>query len=215
MRNCLICDDHGLVREAMAGMIRLGWPDADIWLASDFPTAWEQAARGPDLAIVDLVMPGAQPLAGIDGVMAAAPNAKLLVVTGTEDDALMLDLLDRGIAGFAPKSASGEIIEAAVRLILAGGRFLPPRLAEIAAARIDQGIIPARRDDVVKLQERLSGRQIDVLKLVARGLSNKEIARELELAPSTVKTHLNHIMACLAAQNRTDASIKARMLELI
>jgi DNA-binding NarL/FixJ family response regulator len=127
---------------------------------------------------------------------------------------LMLDLLDRGVSGFASKASSGDVIEAAIRLILAGARYLPERLAQIAGARIEAGV-PATRDSVAKIKEQLSARQIEVLQLVAKGRTNKEIARELDLAPSTVKTHLSQIMLCLAAQNRTDATVKAKMLDLV
>ena len=213
MKSCLICDDHGLVREALTGTVAMNWPEATITQANDFPTAWALAAEGPAMILADLVMPGASPLAGIDGIMAAAPGAKLLVITGTEDDSLMLDLLDRGVDGFASKASSGDIIEAAIRLILAGGRYLPPRLADLAASRVDHGA-PMIRDSAIVIKERLSPRQIEVLQLVAQGQSNKEIARVLDLAPSTVKTHLGHIMICLAAHNRTEAVVKARMLDL-
>jgi two-component system, NarL family, nitrate/nitrite response regulator NarL len=215
MKTCLICDDHALVREALAGTVKMSWPEALVDVAGDFPEAWAKAASSPDLIICDLIMPGSGPLAGIDGVIRAAPKSPLLVVTGTEDDALLLDLLDRGVAGFAPKSASGSIIDAAIRLILAGGRYLPARLADIATARIDDGSVSPIRDDVARITERLTGRQIEVLKLIAKGQSNKEIARTLDLAPSTVKSHLSHVLTCLGANNRTDASVKARMLDLI
>lgn len=216
MKSCLICDDHALVREALAGTVRMGWPEAMVDVAGDFPTAWAMAeAQAYDLIICDLIMPGSGPLSGIDGVVRAAPDTSLLVVTGTEDDALLLDLLDRGVAGLAPKSASGSIIEAAIRLILAGGRYLPPRLADIASARISSGIVQPVRDATAQISERLTSRQMDVLRLMAQGKSNKEIARDLDLAPSTVKTHLSQIMICLGAANRTDASVKARMLDLV
>jgi DNA-binding NarL/FixJ family response regulator len=215
MKTCLICDDHALVREALAGTVKMSWPEAVVDVSGDFPEAWAKAASGPDLIICDLIMPGSGPLAGIDGVIRAAPKSPLLVVTGTEDDALLLDLLDRGVAGFAPKSASGSIIDAAIRLILAGGRYLPARLADIATARIDDGTVSPIRDDVARISERLTDRQMAVLKLIAQGQSNKEIARTLDLAPSTVKTHLSQVLSCLGATNRTDASIKARMLDLI
>ncbi len=215
MTSFLICDDHALVREALAGTVQMGWPGAAVDLAGDFPSAWAKAAQGYDLVVCDLIMPGAAPLAGIDGMIRAAPDTPLLVVTGTEDDALLLDLLDRGVAGFAPKTASGSIIEAAMRLILAGGRYLPPRLAEIASARIDDGSVIAVRDDVARLAERLTERQMEVLRLIARGQSNKEIARALDLAPSTVKTHVAQVLTCLGAANRTDAAIKARLLDLV
>ena len=215
MKSCLVCDDHSLVREALAGTVRIGWPGVAVDLAADFPEAWAKAAAAPDLIICDLVMPGAAPLAGIDAMIRAAPATPLLIVTGTEDDTLLLDLLDRGVAGFAPKSASGSIIEAAIRLILAGGRYLPARLADIATARVDSGSVPVIRDDAARLSERLTGRQIDVLRLMIKGHSNKEIARALDLAPSTIKSHLSQILTCLGAANRTDAAIKARLLDLV
>ena len=114
-----------------------------------------------------------------------------------------------------------------MRLILAGGRYLPPRLADIAAARVDtaragdRSIVKApslaRRPDQVNqaLSDQLTLRQIDVLKLVAHGQSNKEIARTLGLAPSTVKTHLENLLQTLGVANRTEAVGKARELRIL
>ena len=215
MKSCLICDDHVLVREALAGTVRMGWPGATIAEVGDFPSAWAQAAKGFETCIADLMMPGAGPLAGIAGIQRAAPNTRILVVTGTEDDTLLLELLDMGIAGFAPKTASGSIVEAALRLIAAGGRYLPPRLAEIVASRIDTGVVDPIRDDALARVSRLTGRQLEVLRHASLGASTKEIATALGLAPSTVKSHLSHIQDCLGARNRTDAAAKARALNLI
>ncbi len=215
MKTCLICDDHVLVREALAGAVRVAWPGVEITEVGDFPSAWAEAAKGHAFCVADLMMPGAAPFAGIDGIMRAAPGMPVLVVTGTADDALLLDLLDLGVAGFAPKTASSAIIGAALQLVAAGGRYLPPRLADIAASQIDTGRSPPQRDAEAVLSERLTDRQMDVLRLVAEGRSNKEIARTLSLAPSTVKTHLAHVLSCLNAGNRTEASVKARMLNLL
>jgi DNA-binding NarL/FixJ family response regulator len=215
MKSCLICDDHALVRDALAGTVRLSWPDAQIDLASDFPIAWEMAASPHDLIICDLIMPGAGPLAGIDGLVRVAGATPILVVTGTDDDTLLLDLLDRGVAGFAPKTSNSAIISAAIALILAGGRYLPTRLADIAVSRIASGTYQPVRDDVAMISQALTVRQMEVLRLMSQGKSNKEIARDLTLAPSTVKSHLSQIMIALGANNRTDASIKARMLDLV
>lgn len=82
MRSCLIADDHALVREALAATVAARWPDAAVWQAGDFPTAWAAAStRAPQLCLADLDMPGASPLAGVDGLRAAAPDMKILVVT--------------------------------------------------------------------------------------------------------------------------------------
>jgi DNA-binding NarL/FixJ family response regulator len=212
MKACLICDDHALVREALTGTVRLGWPGAMVTTANDFPSAWA-AAVDHDCCIADLMMPGADPLNGIAGLRSAAPDMAILVVTGTEDDGLLLDLLDLGIAGFAPKSASGAIIEAALRLIDVGGRYLPPRLLDIAASRYTRPVVAvvSRPPAAGPLSER----QLMVLRLAADGRSNKEIAISLGLSSATIKSHLATIQAVLGARNRTDAAGRARALDLI
>ncbi len=225
MPSCLICDDHGLLREALAGTVRMVWPQARILMAAEFPTAWALAREAPDLCLADLVMPGADPLAGIEGLRAAAPHMPVLVITGTEDDALMLALLRLGVAGFVPKSVSGPVIEAAIRLVLAGGTYLPQRVAELAAAHPASGWVttgrstapepppPARGEDAAA--RRFTDRQIDVLRLVAQGQSNKEIGKQLGLAPSTVKSHLENACVMLGVSTRTEASLRARALGVI
>ena len=210
MNACLIADDHAMMREALAGAVAIGWPQAIVTLAPDFPAAWAAAAALPDLIISDLAMPGAPPLEGIRRLREIAPDTPILVVTGNEDDATLLALFDLGIAGLAPKTSKSAVIEAAIGLVLAGGRYLPPRVIELASRRGGATIAPAPTSAV-----RLTQRQLDVLALIARGQSNKEIARELDLSPATVKAHTAAAMAALDASNRTDAVMKARERGLI
>jgi len=210
MKTCLISDDHAMMREALAGAVALGWPEAEIIQAGDFPSAWAAAAAArPDLIITDLVMPGADPLEGVRRLEAAAPATPILVVTGNEEDALLIALFQLGIAGFAPKTSKSAIIEAAIRLILAGGRYLPPRLVELVSQ--PQGSAPPSR----VVTARLTDRQLDVLKLTALGRSNKEIARDLDLSPATIKAHVAAAIAALGAANRTEAVSKAQGMGLI
>jgi len=212
MQTCLICDDHAMMREALAGAVAIGWPDAAVIQAADFPAAWTAAASArPDLILSDLVMPGAAPVEGVRRLREAAPGAPILVITGNEEDATLLALFDLGIAGFAPKTSKSAIIEAAIRLVLAGGRYLPPRIAELAAGR--RG--PSEAPGGFVTGPRLTERQTDVLKLIATGQSNKEIARDLDLSPATIKAHAAAAIAALGAVNRTEAVIKARGLGLI
>jgi len=210
MKTCLICDDHAMMREALAGAVAIGWPDAELTQAADFPSAWRAAEAHPDLIISDLVMPGASPVEGIGRLRAAAPATPILVVTGNEEDEVLLALFRLGIAGFAPKTSKSAIIEAAIRLVLAGGRYLPPRVAELAARQAT-----GASAQVTAGAARLTDRQADVLRLIATGESNKQIARELDLSPATVKAHAAAAMAALGAVNRTDAVVKARGLGLI
>jgi DNA-binding NarL/FixJ family response regulator len=213
VKSCLICDDHAMMREALAGAIAYGWPQAQITLAGDFAAARTAAlalaADGrPDLILCDLVMPGAAPLEGVQNLRRAAPSTPILVITGNEEDNMLLDLFDAGIAGFASKASDGAIIEAAVRLVLAGGRYLPPHLLDLVARR-SGAVAPA------PVGARLTERQAEILRLMASGLSNKEIARQLDLSPATVKTHAAAAFAALGAANRTEAVVRARQTGLI
>jgi two-component system, NarL family, nitrate/nitrite response regulator NarL len=211
MKTCLICDDHAMMREALAGAVALGWPQARIVQAADFPSAWAAAAERPDLIISDLVMPGASPLEGIRRLQTVAPASPILVVTGAEEDTLLIELFQLGIAGFAPKTSKSAIIEAAIRLILAGGRYAPPRIVELASRRPDADAGQPPR----LVTARLTERQVDVLKLTAQGRSNKEIARDLDLSPATIKAHVAAAIAALGAANRTEAVSKAQGMGLI
>ena len=211
MKACLICDDHAMLREALAGAVAIGWPDAEVVQAADFPQAWAAARAGPDLIISDLVMPGASPVEGVRRLKAAAPKSPILVVTGNEEDDVLIALFELGIAGFAPKTSKSAVIEAAIRLVLAGGRYLPPRLVELAVERSGGG----PRGAGGAPSPRLTDRQTDVLALIALGRSNKEIARQLDLSPATVKAHIAAGLAVLGAANRTEAVVRARELGLI
>ena len=101
---------------------------------------------------------------------------------------------------------------AAIDLVLAGGRYMPPRVAELAA-QMQGGASPATESRTPK--PAVTARQADVLRLVADGYSNKEIARALDLSPATVKTHVAQTIAAIGATNRTEAAIRARALGLI
>jgi DNA-binding NarL/FixJ family response regulator len=214
LKNCLICDDHVMMREALAGSVQLAFPGVAVAEAGDFPSAWAAAALRPDLILCDLGMPGAAPFEGIGGVMKAAPEVPVLVVTANEDDTLLLQLFDLGIAGFLPKSSPGRIIEAAIRLILAGGRYLPNRLIELAGAR--GGTAPAaavRPDDIGAA--RLTARQIHVLELMAQGQTNKEIGRSFNISPATVKAHAMAAFMALGVSSRAEAVAKAHRLGVL
>ncbi len=208
MKSCLICDDHALIREALSATIMGRWPMAKVAEASDFTKAKTLAKTQPDICLVDLVMPGAKPVEGVKSLLEAAPRSSVVVVTGSADDRLMLELLDIGVHGFLEKTSTSAVILAAVDLVLAGGRYLPPSVAELAQE-------PKPPDNVTPRLPIFSARQIEVLSLIADGQSNKEIARALHLSPSTVKTHVANVIATSGANNRTDAAIQARTMGLI
>ncbi len=206
MKSCLICDDHAILREAMAATIAKGWPDAIVRQAEDYPSAWDAAATPFDLCISDLAMPGSAPVDGIARLRSLQPDMPLIILTGSHDDTMMMQLLDMGVDGFVPKSSSGPVIEAAIHLVLAGGRYLPPRIMELSGKT-------AVADQPVELI-RLTRQQQRVLSGLVAGLSNKEIALDLGVAPSTVKFHVDSLFERLDARNRVEAITKAQALGL-
>ena len=188
----------------------MAWPEAQILVAADFDDAVRQANQGPDLILCDLSMPGAAPLDGVRAVQAAAPQARLIVVTGREDDELLLALFDHGVRGFVGKNENEDLLELAIRLVMSGNIYLPPRLLELAR----QGRTPTAAP-IEAAYGRLTERQVEVLRELANGRSTKEIALALRLSPGTVKTHTAAVMAALGVANRTEAAIKARELGLL
>jgi two-component system, NarL family, nitrate/nitrite response regulator NarL len=213
MLNCLICDDHAMMLHAISSVISSSWPQTRISQARDFPTAWQAARSQPDLILTDLAMPGADPVTGVAALQEAAPQSPIIVVTANEDDEVLITLFGMGILGFIPKSATVEVMEAAIRLVLAGGSYVPPRVVALAGARI--GEAGAARHALQENIARLTDRQIAVLSLIAQGAQNKEIARDMALSPATVKAHVAAIISALEVNNRTEAAFRARELGLI
>ncbi len=203
VRSCLIADDHAMMRAALSGAVRLIWPDAEVVSVGGFVQAADTlGARSFDLILCDLAMPGAEPLEGVARLMGLAGPTPILIVTGSEDDRTLLALLDRGVAGFLNKTASGPVVESAIALVAAGGRYLPPRLLDLIGVGAEAG--------GTRGAPHLTPRQREVLVLLVKGASNKEIARGLQLSPSTVKVHVAALLAALKARNRAEAVGRAR-----
>jgi len=215
----LACDDHPLVRSALALVLEdiVGGP---VLTAPDYAGAWAHAETCPDIAIavVDLHMPGIGAIEGLTGLRERVPGAKIVVLTGSDSDDDLLSVLALGVDGFVPKTVEPGVVEAAIRLVMAGGRYLPARVAELAAQGVTEPALakPANPAPWVEAPlGRLSSRQRDVLDQMARGRANKEIAQLLGLSPATVKTHVAHIIAVIGATNRTEAANRARELGLV
>lgn len=198
-----------MMREALAGVVDYAWPDTHITKVTDFPEAWAAAVEQPDLCLCDLGMPGAGPVEGIARLREIMPTTPILVITGQDDDETLLDLFGLNIAGFIPKTSKSAAIEAAIRVVLAGELYLPPRLLALATRSL------ARTRVADPSAPRLTDRQMEVLALIATGQSNKEIARSFGLSPATVKAHSAAIIAALGARNRAEAVAKAQAAGLL
>lgn len=185
----LICDDHPLMREALGGAMRDRWPHLILEEAADFPTAWATAEAGLDFCVVDLGMPGAEPVEGLSELCRRAPGATILVLTGITDPALLARVKGTGVARiFSKNTDASDLMDAIAAAV--------PDLGEMEAAR-------------------LPPRQQEVLGLLAEGLTNKEIALRLGIAPATVKIHVARLTSWLGAVNRTDAVARAQRARMI
>jgi DNA-binding NarL/FixJ family response regulator len=199
----LIADDHPMVRDALARTVQQLAPSVEVFQAADSEgllTLLKGAAA--DLALVDLNMPGMDGVAGVLRVRVAAPLLPLVVASGQDDPATIRAVLAAGAAGFVPKTSSSEVLLQALRIVLAGGVFVPPQ----ALADLHAGVAPPA--DTTGL----TPRQRDVLRGLLRGAPNKVIARELGLTEGTVKIHIAAILRVLQVHNRTEAVIRAREL---
>jgi len=210
----LIVDDHPLIRAALAQVIRDLDPAAQVDGVGDCTTGLQRAAEGdePDLVVLDLHLPGAP--AGLEAVRAwrqRFPALPLVVLSADQDRATVLAALGAGAAGFIPKSTPHEVMVGALRLVLDGGRYLPPELLAADAARPRTRPAPSSVDPATL---GLTPRQAQVLRLLARGAPNKVIGRELGLAERTVKTHVTAVIRALKVTSRTQAALAAARLGL-
>lgn len=205
----LIADDHPLVRDALARTLRLVVPDVEVVEAGDYASAENQlAAHGADLALLDLHMPGMEPVQGLQRLRALFPAVPLAVASGDDDPAVMRATLAAGAVAFLPKSAAPELLQQALRTVLGGGSYLPRQALE--------GWPPASPSSPSARPQAsaLTPRQKDVLRCLLQGRPNKLIARELGLTEGTVKIHIAAILRALQARNRTEAVVVAQSMGL-
>lgn len=212
----LVADDHALMRTALAGSVTMAIPGAMVETVDNYPELWARATA-VDLVLSDLMMPGAQPFDGVSRLRVRAPNVPVIIVTGAEDDSLLLSILSLGIAGFVPKSVSGPVLEAAIRLVMAGGQYLPPRLAALALAQGTRSDLGGRATSapLTPTGSDLTPRQLEVLRAIADGMTTKQIAQALSIATATVKAHTAATLLALDARNRAHAVTIARERGLI
>jgi DNA-binding NarL/FixJ family response regulator len=194
----VVVDDHPVVRNGLTGMLSTQADFAVVGEASDGSEAIATvAALRPDVVLMDLRMPGMDGLAAIGAIRATSDPPPILVLTTYDADADIIRAIEAGAAGYLLKDAPPTELYAAVRAVAAGGAPLSPTVAAKLVHRVRDG------------GEQLSAREVDALRLVARGASNREIARDLRISEATVKTHLLHAFEKLGVGDRTSAVTKA------
>ena len=211
----LIVDDHAFVCVGLKATLLDGLSDIKVSTASDGAKALDILLNDSiDLAVIDLFMPGGDGgFDFIDTVCQTYPKLPIIVLSASENPAHIRKCLDIGAKGFVTKSAPKEILFTAITKVLAGDRYIPSALL---TAQGDGGRgnsdLQASADNIAQL---LTERQLEILALISKGLSNKLIARELFLSENTVKVHVSAILRALSLSNRTQAGLVGQKLEII
>ena len=208
----LVCDDHALFREGVVHALREMGGDTELLEATDAVDALRlaEAHADLDLVLLDLNMPGGDGWSGLERLQLACPTLPVVILSASEDPRDARRAIDAGAAGFVTKSTRGPVLRAALGLVLSGGVYLPPHvLAQEASAAA-----PAARAPRSDAAARLTERQLEVLRLLSRGLTNAEIGEVLGVALGTVKTHIAGIFEVLDVSNRTEAALVMRHLGL-
>jgi DNA-binding NarL/FixJ family response regulator len=203
----VIADDHNVVRKGIRDLLL---DEGDIDVVGEARTGQEAVdlalALIPDVVVMDINMPELSGVEATRTIRAAAPGVRVLALTAYTDDPYIYGLLDAGASGYILKTAEGRDIVRAVRATAAGQAALDPAIAPRLIARLTQ---PAGHGDT------LTERELDVLRLAARGLTNKQIGAELNISDRTVQNHLANIYGRLGVASRTEAVTAALQRGLI
>lgn len=192
----LIADDHQLICEAVSEVLRRE-QDFDVVSAGSYEQAVEVLkSKAVDVVLLDVKMPGMHGIESVSKVIKAADTAAVTLFSGNIDDYFARLALRAGASGFIPKTISMRILPAAIRLIASGGIYLPPSLPEDVAEPVN---------DDEPASESVTPRELQIVRLVEAGLSNKEIAREMSTTEVRVKMYLRAIFRKLDARNRAHA----------
>lgn len=209
----LIIDDHAIVREGLAAMLRQAGADTLVLQASDGAEGLSMAMQHPslDAIFMDLSMPGMGGMAALLEFGKRYPELPVIVLSSSENPDDVRRALSAGALGYVPKSDQPQTLLLALQLVLAGNVYVPPLLLRHTGGRADRSYDRRASDS----QTSLTQRQTEVLKCVCDGLSNKEIARVLALSDKTVKAHITAIFKALGVVNRTQAALAAQQRALI
>jgi DNA-binding NarL/FixJ family response regulator len=209
MTRVVIADDEPLVVEGVRTVLDTAGIET-IAIAHNGTDALTAIGRHrPEVALLDLHMPGLGGLAVVERLPAVSPATRALVLTSFGDQANVLSAVEQGAAGFVLKTCAPEELVTAVRAVAAGEAYLSPVVTRMVLGLVAPESAPRRRDAVERLA-RLAAREREVLDAVAEGLSNAEIAGRVHMSEATVKTYVSRVLAKLGCANRVQAAMLAR-----
>lgn len=200
----VVADDHGLFRDGIKMQLHRICPDAAVFEAANYAeTRLLVDDVSPDFILMDLNMPGLHWRKELAELVGRVGVGRCVVVSANEDPAAIAEAMEMGLAGFIPKRAEPKIVAHALRLVFDGGVYVPPEYMAMAGherrvAEVETGRRP------------LTPRQMDVLRGICAGHSNKQIAYDLAMAEATVKQHVNAVLKALGVYNRTEAAMAAQ-----
>ncbi|MDO8213332.1 response regulator transcription factor [Conexibacter sp. CPCC 206217] len=208
MIRVVVADDMALVRGGMKMILEADPGIRVVGEAGDGADAVEQIIRtGPDVAVMDIRMPGTDGIEATRRLQRRMPGVRVLVVTTFHLDEYVHEALRAGAAGFLLKDTAPDSLVGAVRTVAAGDALLSPAVTRQLIEHYVQR--PTPDEDLTERLAELTPREVDVARLVARGMTNAEIARELFLGEGTVKTHVTAILSKLGLRNRTQIVVAA------
>ena len=197
----LVADDHTLMRDGIRALVGNASDMELVAEAADGRDAIEQARRtAPDVILLDIAMPGLGGLESVPILRREVPESRILILTQYEQPEYVRRFLQLGVAGYVLKKAAGAELLSAIRAVYRGGLVVDPAVAE-EVLRDPASAHPVAADDPY---DALTERERQVLKLVAEGRSNKEVAAFLDISVKTAMTHREHVLRKLSLHNRTD-----------
>lgn len=209
----LLIDDHELFRDGMRFVLAKLDDGTQVFESCSYEEALPVIAEHQDLDLIllDLDLPGLSDNNALKAIRSTLPFTPVVVITSNDDGHKVQQMLDSGAQGYIPKSTNAEILISSLKLVLAGGIYIPPEIL----ARINNK--PARTEEITVSANdiKLTPRQRDVLQKLAHGLSNKEISVELGMAEPTVRVHIAAILKAFNVSNRTRAARIASQMGLI
>lgn len=206
MIRVLLADDQRLMREGMRTLLSLE-PDLQVvGEATDGQEALQAALElRPDVVLMDIRMPGMNGVEATAKIRAALPETRVLILTTFDDDAMVIDALQEGAAGYLTKDLSAEEIADAIRKVCRGGVVMPPPIAAKVVAELARRPVRAGGEAPQMLTER----ERDVLRLLGAGYSNREIGELLHITEGTAKNHVSSVIEKLGLRDRTQAALWA------
>ena len=206
VQRIVVADNHPLCRAGLVSLLAENFAVGDLVQASDFPHTLAAIARSPNttMVTVNMNLPGMNGIAGLRKLRADHPSLLLVVVAESRERELVLDALCAGVHGYVLKATPVDEMSRAFESILSGHIYVPPLVSDVTVKTCAAAVVTPSSSAA------LTDRQFEVLKLVAAGRSNKEIARSLFIAEGTVKVHITAAFRALGVHNRVSAAAALR-----